>query len=1612
MSIIDLPNERPVAVTMFFVGVVLLGLIAWQRMPVELFPALEGDQVTVAFGRSGSEPEIVERDLLMPLEAKVATLPKVSESWGMINGSSGQLRVRFEAGSDVKVRELELRRLAADLQRAQPPGTYINVNSSGTEIFSSFVMTVHVLGQADGDINTLYDLVEQQIAPRFASVAGVSQAQPNGGAGRQVTVTVDPYRAIALGITTDAVTNAVRRNVGRQEFVGGLETEGGRQVVMLDGRPPSIDSLANAKIQPNRAARLRHVSDLAFGTAREESRFRVNGKPAVGLVLFQEQGANLVRLGASLRERLGEVRAEVAPLGIDLVIGFDAAEQIEEQIDRLGKLAGSGFLIALVVLYLFLRQWRAVAVVGIAVPMSLLAALALLFLSGQSINIITLMGLAIAIGLVIDNSVVVFEAVQRRLERGTEITEAVREGLRRTVRAMTAASLTTAVVFLPFQLVDFDSEQMRSMILVVSMSILLPLLASLVVAIGLVPLLAQRLSAPAAVRDLSIRRERRTLRAGTTPPDSIRIFFERVVTSALRRPPSWIAGTLAAVLITTVVALPWLATSSGSSNVSEADTVEMSVQFARGSASINTVSEGMAKLESAVMKLDGVEMVEALIREDEGTLTVHLVEEKLRPPGFRAQDVRSTVRRIDRNDRRMYVLRPGEGGMGDGGKGRGGGGGGGGVEMFSGGPAEVVLSGPDSRELTTLSRSVRSQLESMGPVANAWENYRPGMDEFWIEPREEVIESMGLSVSNLVPALRLAGREGVTMQTGFLLPNGRELPVVVERLNAREADMGIRDLERLRVQTDVGAVPIRALASLRRMPAPRVILHHNGRRETTVNYNFENSVQDTGPTRLAIEEQVVAAMRAVPRPEGFTIETAQQDETSNQLQQVILPVILLLFLVLAMTFESLTLPVLVLLSLPITLLGATWAMVFAGVALGPMAMVGAVALIGLTVNPAILLVDRMQQLVLGAGWSPGAAAYAAVRERTRPVLLTMATTVAGLWPLAIATGREFEIWPPFATIVIGGLITSSLLTLLIVPVGFTLLRRLDLLFGRIGPWLALGWIGVTASVISGFVLTETLTSLLWQVVVALLVGGSLLAVVVMAFRPRDSIQPEFAEGPPKLEVRYLTKSYGLPGALRRSLDAPKHYVKKVLELGGQPFLPVEARERLVPLLLAASGPVYLAIQLESVFWRLAFTMIAATLLSRCVLDIRRARGRTDVRGVVLPGGVENAIARLLPWIGLGLFGWYEFFGIERSEFNELTGGTFSGRILLLIVAALCVSMVGYCRRKATEFNQVGSKIRRRRAWERLAAWLGSFGEPANPMQAISSISFTVERGMVGVLGPNGAGKSTLLRQLAGVLDPTGGTIHLGGAPYHAIQRYLAHWVGYLPQDAGLPTSSTAQEYLSYYAALYDVPRDLRQQRVSELLHEVGLGEKVDAPIGSLSGGMRQRVAVARTLLRLPPVIVVDEPTVGLDPRERIRFRSLLGRLAQDRIVLFSTHVVEDVAAACDRVLVIAEGRLVFDGEPTALAKGAQGYVWEINVPTDETLVLPEGVIRVEENLSAQGTLVRHKVLAESPPDPRATLLDPLLEDGYMWLVASARNRDEIPSPDQGNVASLDPAFAR
>jgi len=1580
MNPLSLPIRRPVATSMFFFAVVLLGGIGWWQIPVELIPDLGGDELTVRFRRPGSDPEVVEREILLPLEGRVSELAMVAESWGEVQGSGGYFRVRFERGADLKVRELELQQIAAELAHSQPPRTYVGVQPQIFSIISRLAMVIRVTG--GGDHHALHDLVEERIAPRLEAVPGVSQVLPHGSAGRRVTVRVDPDRCAAMGVTPMQVTSALDRAVKRLRFLGGLEDEAGRTAMVLDGRPRGVISLANTRVAPARPVLLRHVAEVEIGPGREESLFRVNGEPNVGLTVFQEHGANLVRLGRALRGRLDLLRDEFQPLGIDFLISYDGAEVVEKEIARLKRLGASGFLIALVVLYLFLRRWRAVAVVAVAVPVSLLVGFALLFIGGQSLNLITLFGLAVGIGMLVDNSVVVYEAVQRCLERGADPDAAAVEGVRRTVRAIVAASLTTAIVFLPLTLIDFEVGWLRSLAEIVALAILLPLAGSLLVAVGLVPLLARRLAAPAAVRRLAEQRRRRRELGGLPPPDRVRALFSGLLTVALRRPAGWIAGVVTAVLITVLVALPWVSVNTASQEPTMADQVQLAVRFTTDK-SLPAATGVLARLEEAVRALEGIDRVETIVQEDGGSLTVHLVDEAERPPELSIARVRGVVREETEKLQGVDVLRPGEGESGA----RGGGEGGGGMgELLGQRPPEVVLSGPDNRQLENLAREIRDRLESIPEVRQAWLASRAGSEEVRVIPDAYALAAFGLTADQMLPVLWGLGREGIEMQTGFTLASGRELPLVVRR--EEEGRRTLADLGRLRLATPAGVLPVAAVAAVRKMPAAPVISHHNGRREMTVRYRLARNVPSTGPARLALEERIAAVVRESYRPEGYTVEARGQEEGTNWFRALLGPAILLLFLVLAMTFESPTMPVLVLLALPLTILGAVWALALAGMPLDYMAMIGALALLGLTVNPAILLVDRMQQRILAGGRSAGAAALAAVRERARPVLMTTATTVAGLWPLALVTGRENEIWPPFATIVIGGLLTSTLLTLLVIPVGFVILQRLDRLFGRLGPWVMIGWIALTSAVVVPLVAAELITTLRWQVITTLLVAGVLLGLAVLLLWRRRPPEPAAAEGPPVVEVRFLRKIYGLPGPVGRAWRAPEIFARRVLERGGRAFDPRQARDRLLALALVAVGLGWLALFFQTFLWRLLFLLAAASLASRGIIEIRRARGKADAVGRVMPGGPEGFVAVLLPWLALLFLAYRSYLGPKLADAPASGGALF-----LICVAAVGTALVQLGRRTARRLAWEGlpervaeGMLRRTRSsWRWLSRRLFGLDLPRDEVRALVGVHFRVERGMVGILGPNGAGKTTLLRQLAGILEPTRGRITLGGVPLERIRRYLGRWVGYLPQDAALPAKLTAREYLDYYALLYEIPAAERAERVASLLEEVGLAGRADEKIGSYSGGMRQRVAVARTLLRLPPVIIVDEPTVGLDPRERIRFRNLLSRLARGRVVLFSTHVVEDVAVACERVMVLARGQMVFDGPPAELVVGARGKAWEVTLTAEEQRRLSASVQITDQVPEGDGRL-RLRVLCAEAPHPQARAVEPTLEEGYLMLV--------------------------
>ena len=274
------------------------------------------------------------------------------------------------------------------------------------------------------------------------------------------------------------------------------------------------------------------------------------------------------------------------------------------------------------------------------------------------------------------------------------------------------------------------------------------------------------------------------------------------------------------------------------------------------------------------------------------------------------------------------------------------------------------------------------------------------------------------------------------------------------------------------------------------------------------------------------------------------------------------------------------------------------------------------------------------------------------------------------------------------------------------------------------------------------------------------------------------------------------------------------------------------------------------------------------------------------------------------------------------------------------------------------------------------------------VQAIDTIDMTIPSGMFGLLGPNGAGKTTLMRILAGILRPTSGTIHVGEFDIHtergrtSVKRIL----GYLPQELGMYPDLSAREFLDYVGILKGMDnRKARRQRVEELLEIVSLSNAANRKLKTYSGGMKRRIGIAQALLNDPKLLIVDEPTAGLDPEERIRFRNLLSDLGGDRTVLLSTHIVEDIAQTCRNLAIMKSGKVVFQGTTTELVGETRGKVWIITTQG----IKPEGNFTVVSTLN-MGTTIQYRVVGELSPRAGAVPAEPSLEDGYVWLMRERR----------------------
>ena len=279
------------------------------------------------------------------------------------------------------------------------------------------------------------------------------------------------------------------------------------------------------------------------------------------------------------------------------------------------------------------------------------------------------------------------------------------------------------------------------------------------------------------------------------------------------------------------------------------------------------------------------------------------------------------------------------------------------------------------------------------------------------------------------------------------------------------------------------------------------------------------------------------------------------------------------------------------------------------------------------------------------------------------------------------------------------------------------------------------------------------------------------------------------------------------------------------------------------------------------------------------------------------------------------------------------------------------------------------------------------GKKKEPFKALAGVSLNIEQGMFGLLGPNGAGKTTLMRILCGVMDQSYGKIWINGHDTSVRREELQGLIGYLPQAFGTYENMTPYQFLDYQAILRKISnKKERMGRVQYVLKAVHMDEHQHKKIGSFSGGMKQRIGIAQILLHLPKILVVDEPTAGLDPLERIRFRNLLVELSRERIVIFSTHIIEDIASSCNHLAVLIKGNIEYIGSPTTMAELAEDNVWEFSVSPEEFERIKTEQLIVHH--MRDGDKIKVKCLSETQPDENATRIRANLEDAYLWLMKS------------------------
>ena len=1009
LGLSDVAISRPVFTAMMSLAILVLGLLGYSRLAVDLYPAVNFPFLLVQTVYPGASPADIERDVTDPLEDAVGGISGINKLQSFSRDSVSLLMIQFSLDTDLDEATNTVRdRIGAagkKLPSAADPPLIRQVDIGALPVLIVALST-------DGGVNGTRQLAEDRLAPLLEQVDGVGVVNIVGGQKREIQVDLDLGKLAALGIGS----REVAERIGYENIsvpIGQFKSSDYTIAVRATGQFTSVADLGAAVIHntaDGRLVRLAEVATVTDGFVRPERYVRNNGTDAVTLEIVKKSGANTVEVSHKVLARLSEAVPKLGHQAAFEVIA-DQSREVEANADEVWVAIFFGGAIAILVILFFLLDWRGTAISALALPTSITGTFAMMWMLGFSLNMMTLMGMSLAIGLLIDDAVVVREAITRRLEMGEDAKTASSRGTAEISLAVLATTLSLVAVFVP---VAFMSGMVGQFFKQFGLTIAVAVLISLFVAFTLDPMLSSRFS---VARHGKRRGPERVIESFL---EGIDRFYQRVLAWALDH--RWMVG-VATLLVLVLTA--FLALKLPTEFVPKQDRGEVlaDVRLPVGT-SLAVTNEVARARERELMAIPGVLRVYTIVGHEDQPHRARFrvsVGDKgaaTRTRSFAAYGdaVREILDRVPNGLANLTEPSIIEG-LGD------------------WPPFMVIIQGPELEGVQAAGAQVEALLRGIPGTSDVRITQEPGRPELVVAIDRAIAADRGIPTG----VVGLTARSLVEGNlVGSLRDGGPEAQIRV-RAAGRYTESA-EAIANLPLPSPRGNVLLGDVASVSMGAGASAIMHHERMRAVTVWSQIA-----PGGALGAVLEQVNAALAANPLPEGYTWEIDGQArdmaETAAAMGLAIGVAFIFIFMVLASQFESLVHPFTLMLSVPLAMVGAILGLALGGHSISMGSQIGIILLMGLVTKNAILLVDGAL-VHTREGMSPTDAMRAAGPRRLRPILMTSAAMALGMLPAAIGTGVGSEFRAPMAVAVIGGVISSTLLTLLVVPVGFVWMEQL------------------------------------------------------------------------------------------------------------------------------------------------------------------------------------------------------------------------------------------------------------------------------------------------------------------------------------------------------------------------------------------------------------------------------------------------------------------------------------------------------------------------------------------------------------------------------------------